>query len=110
MKKIQLQITVVIEPDEDEYHAYCPALKGLHVSGETEDDAFNNAREAAIMYLRSLVAHGDPIPVHDDGKSRDAAESGRIPPRATQRELQVSWPNTDPPETTDEDQPTAEKR
>ena len=110
MKKVQMQITVVIEPDKDEYHAYCPALKGVHVSGETEDDAFNNAREAAIMYLKSLVAHGDPIPVHGDGKSRDAAKNGRVPPTATRRELQVAWPSTDQPETTGEGGPSTEKR
>ena len=35
MKKEQIafKIQVVVEPDEGEYHAYCPALKGLHTGG-----------------------------------------------------------------------------
>ena len=60
---IEFRIEVVIEPDEVGFHAFCPALKGLHVSGDTEDEALQNARDAAIAYLQSLMKHGDPIPV-----------------------------------------------
>ena len=57
------KIQVIIEPDEAGFHAYCPALKGLHTYGETEEEALENARNAAIAYLRSLIKHNDPIPV-----------------------------------------------
>jgi len=57
------RIQVVIEPDEGGFHAYCPALKGLHTCGETEQEALQNAKDAAIAYLQSLLKHGDPIPV-----------------------------------------------
>ena len=60
---IGFRIEVVIEPDEVGFHAYCPALKGLHTSGDTEEDAIENAKDAAIAYLESLMKHGDPIPV-----------------------------------------------
>jgi predicted RNase H-like HicB family nuclease len=60
---VKFVVRVFIEPDEDGFHAYCPALKGLHTCGDTEEEAYNNARDAAFSYLRSLVKHGDPIPV-----------------------------------------------
>jgi predicted RNase H-like HicB family nuclease len=61
--KIMFTIPIVIEPDNGEFHAYSPLLKGLHVGGETEEEALNNAKDAAVAYLISLIKHGDPIPV-----------------------------------------------
>ena len=60
---IGFRIELIIEPDEDGYHAYCPALQGLHTSGDTKEEALRNARDAAIAYLESLIKHNDPIPV-----------------------------------------------
>jgi len=56
-------IDVIIEPDGDEFHAYCPGLKGLHTCGSTEEEALQNAKDAAVAYLVSLMKHGDPIPI-----------------------------------------------
>ena len=56
-------IEVVVEPDDDGFHAYCPALRGLHTCGATEVEAVENAKDAAIAYLQSLIKHGDLIPV-----------------------------------------------
>jgi predicted RNase H-like HicB family nuclease len=58
------KVHIIIEPDEDRFHAYCPALKGLHVDGSTKEEALENAKEAAIAYLQSLIKHGDPIPIN----------------------------------------------
>ena len=60
---IGFRIEVVVEPDEIGFHAYCPALKGLHTGGDTEEEAVQNVRDAAMSYLQSLIKHGDPIPV-----------------------------------------------
>ena len=60
---IEFKIEVVVEPDEAGFHAYCPALKGLHTSGTTKIAALQNAKYAAIAYLESSIKHGDPIPV-----------------------------------------------
>lgn len=60
---VGFKIQVVIEPDRVGFHAYCPALKGLHTSGNTEKEALKNAKDAAIAYLKSLIKHGDPIPI-----------------------------------------------
>jgi len=60
---IHFTIDIVVEPDGDGFHAFCPALKGLHVGGRTEREALKNAADGAILYLESLMEHGDPIPV-----------------------------------------------
>ena len=91
MSGLRLLVSVVVEPDGDEYHAYCPAFKGLHVAGETEEDAFEGAREAAILYLNSLVAHGEPIPVGPDCEISRTGESVRIPPLAVLKPLELLW-------------------
>ncbi len=60
---IEFKIEFIIKPDEGSFHAYCPALKGLHVGGDTRGEALQNARDAATAYLESLIKHGDPIPL-----------------------------------------------
>jgi len=60
---IGFKVEVIVEPDDIGFHAYCPALKGLHTCGDTEEEALRNARDAAIAYLQSSIKHGDPIPV-----------------------------------------------
>lgn len=57
------RIEILVEPDGDVFHAYCPALTGLHTCGDTEQEAVENAKDAAIAYLLSLITHGDPIPI-----------------------------------------------
>ncbi len=62
--ELRLSVTVVVEKEEDgTYHAFCPGLKGLHVPGDTINDALQNATEAIKVYLDSLAQHGDPLPV-----------------------------------------------
>jgi len=62
-RELHFRLEIVIEPDEDEFHAFCPALKGLHTSGSTEEEAIKNAADAAIAYLTSLLKHREPIPI-----------------------------------------------
>ena|SRR3990172_9242507 len=61
--KIIFKIPVCIEPDGEGFYAYCPALKGVHVDGETKEKALKNVMEAIILYLKSLIKHGEPIPI-----------------------------------------------
>ena len=75
---IDFTIQVIVEPDEGGFHAYCPALKGLHTGGDTEEEALQNARDAAIAYLRSLLKHGEPIPVGIDAKRTPPRKNGPI--------------------------------
>jgi predicted RNase H-like HicB family nuclease len=57
------QYTVILEAEADGgYHAFCPALKGCHSEGETEEEAMQNIREAISLHIESLVAHNEPVP------------------------------------------------
>ena len=61
-----LRYTVILEPEEvGGYHAFCPALKGLHTHGDTLEEAIANAREAIQLYLDDLRACGEEVPVED---------------------------------------------
>jgi predicted RNase H-like HicB family nuclease len=71
---IEFKIDIIIEPDDNGFHAYCPALKGLHTSGDTREAALENARYAAIAYLESLIKHNDPIPVGITVKTKDTGK------------------------------------
>ena len=61
-QKVLISVTVVVEKDGDGFHAYAPALKGLHVDGATEQEAFQSAQEAVDVYLKSLRKHNEPLP------------------------------------------------
>jgi predicted RNase H-like HicB family nuclease len=60
---IRLTLHFLVEPDEGAFHAYSPALKGLHVDGASEDEAVKNFVEAASGYLMSVLKHGEPLPI-----------------------------------------------
>lgn len=55
--------TVVIEPDEDVFHAYVPSLPGCHTFGDTIDEALAHIQEAIMLYLELLQEEGRPFPV-----------------------------------------------
>lgn len=57
------QYTVVIEPDEDAYHAFVPALPGCHTFGATVDEARANIIEAMGLHVEVMLEDGEPIPV-----------------------------------------------
>jgi len=63
MKKVAkiLRVEVIIEPDEDVYHAYCPILRSCHSSGDTEAEAFNNIQEAVRLHLEVMIEDGKAI-------------------------------------------------
>jgi len=45
------QFTVVIEPDEEAFHAYVPTLPGCHTFGSTIDEARANIAEAIELHI-----------------------------------------------------------
>jgi predicted RNase H-like HicB family nuclease len=55
--------TVVIEPDEDAFHAYAPSLPGCHTFGDTVDEALAHIQEAIMLYLELLQEEGRPLPI-----------------------------------------------
>ena len=55
----------IIEPDEDGYHGYVPALPGCHTCGDTIEETKENLREALTLFMASLLDDGEPIPEED---------------------------------------------
>lgn len=55
-------LTLICEPDEDGYHVYCHELKGLHIGGDTKEEAIAVAKDAVDIYVKSMLKHGDEIP------------------------------------------------
>lgn len=90
--QIKVSITVIIEPDDGGYHAYAPALKGLHVDGTTEKEAIQNATKAVLCYLESLAIHGEPLPVGPDLTVEKGYILPQIPVGALRRNLVLEWP------------------
>ena len=56
---ITIPVIVMAEKNEDKYHAWCPALKGLHTEGYCLINAVANAKLAAAAYLLSMVKHNE---------------------------------------------------
>jgi predicted RNase H-like HicB family nuclease len=55
---------VVVEPDGERWHAYCPALEqyGAATWGVTHDEALKNIREVVQMVVDELREDAVPIP------------------------------------------------
>lgn len=48
------KLTAILERDDDGVFAYCPELKGCHTQGDSIEEALNNLREAAELYVETL--------------------------------------------------------
>lgn len=55
---------VVVEPDEDRWVAYSPALKdqGGATWGHTREEALESIRQVVQMTVESMLEHGESIP------------------------------------------------
>lgn len=55
---------IVIEPDENRWRAYSPALEaqGASTWGNTREEALQNIREVLEMIAAELAEEGKPIP------------------------------------------------
>lgn len=59
----------VIEPDEDQWAAYCPSLveRGAATCGYTREEAYINIHQVLRMTLESMIEHGEIIPADAPG-------------------------------------------
>jgi predicted RNase H-like HicB family nuclease len=64
---ITFSVDMCIEEDGEGFYAYCPALKGLHIDGSTREEALENLKTAVVLYIESLIKHGDAIPLNTVG-------------------------------------------
>ena len=55
---------VVVEPDDDRWHAYCPALedRGASTWGRTREEALKHIDELVQMVVDSMSQHGERPP------------------------------------------------
>ena len=58
----EYKFSVVIEPDENGYHAYVPALPGCHSFGDTVEETQVNIIEAIEIHVESMLEDGEPVP------------------------------------------------
>jgi len=59
----EAKVRTVVEPDGDMFHAYAPDFKGVHVCGETAEEAVRALHDAIRLYLASLAKHSEPVPL-----------------------------------------------
>lgn len=89
--RLRLSFSVFVEPDGETFYAHCPAFKGIHVDGKTEEEALENAVEAVGCYLTSMVERGDPLPVCPEIiLERSAPKRSRLP---RPRRFEAQWPS-----------------
>jgi len=55
---------VVVEPDEDRWHAHCPALTAWAAAtwGDTPEEAYRNIQDVVQMIVEGMVEDGIPVP------------------------------------------------
>ncbi len=63
IKQLKFQVPIIVEVDTIGFHAHSPALKGLHMDGDTEQEALENARKTAKDFLKIMIQEGIPIPL-----------------------------------------------
>ncbi len=57
------EFEILMEPDEDGFHVWCPALRGCHSFGLTKEEARANIKEAIELWLD--VAEDEEIQIPD---------------------------------------------
>jgi predicted RNase H-like HicB family nuclease len=62
---------VVVEPDDDAWHAYCPALQGYGGAtwGKNQAEALWHIREVVAMIVAELVEDGETPPADEAGST-----------------------------------------
>jgi predicted RNase H-like HicB family nuclease len=55
---------VVVEPDDDRWHAYCPALedRGASTWGCSREEALKHIDEVVQLVVDSMSEHGESLP------------------------------------------------
>ena len=63
VKTLKFIVPIIVEPDTIGFHSYSPALKGLHMDGDTEEEALENARLGAKDHIEVMIENNLPIPL-----------------------------------------------
>lgn len=62
-KALRFKVPIVVKKDGIGYHAFSPPLRGLHVDGDSKEEALRVGIEAAKQHLECMIEHGDMIPL-----------------------------------------------
>ncbi len=67
---------VIVEPDEDRWHAYCPALEsqGASTWGYTREEALKHIDEVVRLVVESMLEHGEELPTEPAGEVQVTVE------------------------------------
>ncbi len=67
---------VVVERDEDRWHAFCPALEshGASTWGYTREEALKHIDEVTRLVVESLIEHGEQLPEETTEDAQVAVE------------------------------------
>ena len=61
-----LSYRTIIQKDGKYYHGWVPALPGCHTQGKTIEETKKNLKEAIELYIESLIAHNEEIPIQEE--------------------------------------------
>jgi predicted RNase H-like HicB family nuclease len=56
-----MEFRVVVEAQQDMFHAYCPNLRGCHSWGQTPEEAMQYMEEALQYYVDNFDGALDPF-------------------------------------------------
>lgn len=90
---LTFKIACVVEEDGSAFHAFAPALKGLHVDGATREEAERNLIAGVKVYIESLATQGDSLPIGPDLQILQEPELPEIPVGAFLGSLTLQWPS-----------------
>ncbi|HLE25166.1 MAG TPA: type II toxin-antitoxin system HicB family antitoxin [Thermodesulfobacteriota bacterium] len=55
---------MILEREENgSYHTFCPVLTGCHTQVDTYEVALENIKDAIRLYIESLIAHREKVPI-----------------------------------------------
>ena len=93
---MRIRVSVIVEPDGAGFYAHCPSFKGIHIDGQTVEEALERTCDALGWYLASLERHGDPLPVGPDCiliEGRPQVPVFTAPAGAFLEDVEVPWPS-----------------
>jgi predicted RNase H-like HicB family nuclease len=62
-RTLKFKVPIIVKKDDVGYHAFSPPLRGLHVDGDSKEEALKIGIEAAKQHLECMIEHGDMIPL-----------------------------------------------
>ncbi|MCY4234501.1 MAG: type II toxin-antitoxin system HicB family antitoxin [Bacteroidetes bacterium] len=74
---LKINFLIFVERDSIGYYAYVPALKGIHVPGDSEEEAVKNAEDGIFLYMESILERGDPLSI-GSGERTDAVGKAHV--------------------------------